>query len=95
MSSMCRALGLASTATKRKQKLFLVLLSAEEKVQQIIVRAQLHSGRVQVLGSGLPEKEPFELGGRESWERHSKKVNGQGHGTLLAWGEKRESRGLR
>jgi hypothetical protein len=85
---MHKVLDSASTATKRKQKRFLVLLSAEERMRQIKVRARLHSERVEVLGSGLFEEEPFELGDRESWERHSKEVNWQGLGILLAQGER-------
>lgn len=41
-----------------------------------------------MLGSGLLEEEPFELGDRESWEGHSGEVNRQGLGTLLAQEER-------
>lgn len=46
----------------------------------------------EVLGSGFLEEEPFGLGGRESWERYSEEVSGQGLGTLLAQGESQRLR---
>lgn len=51
-----------------------------------MVRAQLHSGRC--FGVASLREEPFELGGRESWERHPKEVNGQGLSTLGSIGRK-------